>query len=164
MACRGVHFALTADEEQRLLAAVGDDDAVVELIQEEIEERWDADWLQETDKAWDAIHRCLTDGSLSFDATNARHKCILGGRQLYSGADYIISYLAADEVREVADAIGPFGEAELRERYFKIDEDDYGVPVSDQDFEYTWGWFEPLKAFFAKAADAGRSVVFSVDQ
>jgi hypothetical protein len=164
MACRGVHFALTADDVQHLLAAVGDDDAVLEFIQEDIEERWDEDWLQETDKAWDAIHRCLTDGSLSFDAITPRHKCILGGRQMYSGDDYIISFLTSDEVREVAQAIAPFGEAELRDRYFKIDEEDYGVPVSDQDFEYTWGWFEPLKAFFVKAADAGRPVVFSVDQ
>ena len=31
---------------------------------EEIEDRWDRDWLVETDKAWDAIHRCLTGGTL----------------------------------------------------------------------------------------------------
>jgi hypothetical protein len=121
MACRGVHFALSAGEQQRLLAAAGDDDAVLSVILEDIEQRWDNDWLQETDKAWDAIHRCLTDGTLSFESISPFHKCILGGRQLYNA-------------------------------------------LSDEDFGYTWGWFEPLKEFFARAAHARRSVVFTVDQ
>ena len=64
VACRGVYFALTQDEEQRLLQC-GDDDSVLSLIQEDIEARWDADHLLELDKAWDAIHRCLTDGELN---------------------------------------------------------------------------------------------------
>ena len=164
MACRGVHFAITSNDAQRLLALAGDDDAVLELVQEDAEGRWDEDWLQETDKAWDAIHRCLTDGTLTSDASIARHKCILGGRHLYSGDEYIISFLMADEVRDVSEAIAPFGETELRDRYFMIDEAEYGVPLSDEDFEYTWEWFETLKEFFAKAADADRAVVFSVDQ
>jgi len=50
MACRGVFFALTAKDVKRLLAAESDDD-VLEIVEEEIEERWDEDWLQETDKA-----------------------------------------------------------------------------------------------------------------
>ena len=164
MGCRGVHFALTDGDEQRLLSAAGDDDALLDLIQEEIEERGDKEWLQETDKAWDAIHRCLTDGTLSFAPKSARHKCILGGRRMYSGDDYIISYLTADEVREVAEAIAPITETALRERYFKIDESDYDEPVSEEDCGYTWDWFEPLKTFFAKAAAANRAVVFTVDQ
>ncbi len=36
MACRGVHFALTDKREPRLLACAADDDAIVELVQEEI--------------------------------------------------------------------------------------------------------------------------------
>ena len=63
MACRGVHFALTSQEDQRLLAATNDA-AVVEILQEEVEERWNEEWLYETDKAWDAIHRCFVRHSL----------------------------------------------------------------------------------------------------
>jgi hypothetical protein len=33
---------------------------------EEIEETWEEPFVVESDKAWDAIHRCLTDGSLLY--------------------------------------------------------------------------------------------------
>lgn len=56
MACRGVHFAITDEDQAALLDAEGDD-AVRDII-EQIEETWDADNLAEVDKAWDAMHRC----------------------------------------------------------------------------------------------------------
>jgi len=40
------------------------DEKRLDYIQEKIERPWDQEPLLETDKAWDAIHRCLTDGSL----------------------------------------------------------------------------------------------------
>ena len=104
MACRGVFFALTKEEEAKLLAAP-DSDAVVEIITEEIEERWDREWLVEMDKSWDAVHRCLGDGSLRTSQPSLAAKAVLGGRQLSSRADWIISYLTADEVKQVAVAI-----------------------------------------------------------
>ena len=67
MGCRGVHFALTNEEAERLLAAAASGDAV-DYLEEEIEEQWNEDWLVETDKAWDVIHRCLTDGKLKKSA------------------------------------------------------------------------------------------------
>jgi Domain of unknown function (DUF1877) len=36
--------------------------------------------------------------------------------------------------------------------------------LTEDDFEYTWAYFEDLPAFFRKAALAGRSVIFTVDQ
>jgi hypothetical protein len=63
MSARGVHFAVTAEQLAQMLDAVGDDDRVVSIV-EDIEEAWDEDFLAESDKAWDAIHRCLTDGHL----------------------------------------------------------------------------------------------------
>ena len=57
MACRGVHFALTVEEREQLLALVETQGDVIGFIQEDIEEQWDTEWLCETDKAWDAIHR-----------------------------------------------------------------------------------------------------------
>jgi hypothetical protein len=53
MGCRGVHFALIPDETARLESA-RDDDELMAVI-EEIEDRWDRDWLVETDKAWGAV-------------------------------------------------------------------------------------------------------------
>ena len=164
MACRGVHFALSDGDRAKLIQLVETRGDVIGFIQEEIEERWDADWLCETDKAWDAIHRCLTNGTLSADDSTPRHWCILNGSQMYVGSDYIVSFVDKADAQSVADAIEPIAREEFRSKYDAIDPDDYGVPLSDEDFEYTWAYFTELRVFFRKAANANRSVLFSVDQ
>src|SRR4051794_36528891 len=98
MACRGVHFALTTDEMVRVESAP-DDDRVM-AVMGEIEDRWDREWLVETDKAWDAIHRCLTDGTLSHGSTPL-DKCILGEDNRHEGDDYIVNLLGPGEVKDV---------------------------------------------------------------
>jgi hypothetical protein len=170
MACRGVFFALTKEEEAKLLAAPGSD-AVVEIITEEIEERWDRDWLVEMDKSWDAVHRCLGDGSLRTSQPSLTAKAVLGGRQLSSGADWIISYLTAAEVKQVAAAIAPIDQSEFRRRYFGLrkkflwfSRTQYDGPIGEEDFQYSWSNFEEMRLFFSKAAAAHRALVFSVDQ
>ncbi|GMR23537.1 MAG: hypothetical protein BMS9Abin37_1977 [Acidobacteriota bacterium] len=57
----GVFFAITAEQAEALLAAA-DDKQLMEVV-EDIEELWDKENLAECDKAWDAMHRCLTDAS-----------------------------------------------------------------------------------------------------
>ena len=64
MACRGMFFALTDEQEAELMAARND--AEVRAFVHEVEM---SDWVCEpldceTDKAWDAMHRCLSDGTL----------------------------------------------------------------------------------------------------
>ena len=162
MPCRGVHFALTAEESARLLSAAGDD-ALVDVMQEEIEERWDEEWLCETDKAWDAIHRCLSGGGLAPDGSTLS-KVVLGGRQLHGGVDYVVSYLTPDEVRAVARALPTIDEPWMRSRFATLGQHGYDGPGDDVDFAYTWESFQALRAFYERAADAGRPVVFSVDQ
>jgi hypothetical protein len=161
MACRGVHFALTPEEEARLVDGPHDDDELMEAIAE-IENRWDREWLMETDKAWDAIHRCLTDGSLQYGRTPF-HKCILGSDNLYEGDDYLVNYLEPDEVKEVAEAIKGIDKEWMRRKYDAIDPDDYDGELSDEDFEYTWSNFLDVQAFYQKAAKHDRAVVFTVD-
>lgn len=161
MACRGVHFALTPEEAARLDAA-RDDDELMAMI-EEIEDRWDRDWLVETDKAWDAIHRCLTGGTLENGPTPL-HKCILGEVSRHEGEDYIVNLLGPEEVKEVAAAVRDIDEAEMRRNYFALEPEGYGTELSEDDFGYTWENFSDLRAFFEKAARHGRAVVFTVDQ
>jgi len=163
MACRGVFFALTKEEEAKLLAARSSD-AVVEIILEEIEERWDRDWLVEMDKSWDAIHRCLGDGSLRTSQPLLTSKAVLGGRQLSSVADWIVSYLTAKEVKQVADAIAQIDEPQFRRRYFGLkrkflwfDWTEYEGPIGEEDFQYSWSNFEEMRLFFSKAAVAQRA-------
>jgi hypothetical protein len=164
MACRGVHFALTKADADRLLAATSDGE-VLGILQDEIEERWEEDWLFESDKAWDAIHRCLTNGTLDFSAGSYPLKLgVLGGQQLHSGDDYIVSLVTPAETRDVAVELAKVDKPWLMNRYDAIDANEYAAPKTEDDREYTWAYFQGLTQFFRKAADAGRYVVFSVDQ
>jgi len=164
MACRGVHFALDQQDLTRLLNASTDEERL-SIVQEEIEQRWNADHLCETDKAWDAIHRCLTNGTLrSEDSSRPLDLCILGGQSLYSKDNYIIRLIHADEVSHVAQALQRVDDEFMRRRYYKIDPQDYGFPLTEDDCEYTLAYFAGLKSFFRKAAADGRAVIFTVDQ
>lgn len=51
----------------------------------------------------------------------------------------------------------------MRQQYDSLDPDSVGT-LPEDDWEYTWGYFEDLVQFFRKAAKAGRHVVFTVDQ
>lgn len=148
-----------------------DSDTVVEIVTEEIEERWDEAWLQEMDKSWDAIHRCLGDGSLRNAQPALMAKAVLGGRQLSSRSDWVISYLDAAEVKQVAAALPAIDQAEFRRRYFGLkkkflwfDLTEFDGPIDEQDFEYSWSYFEDMRRFFEKAAVSNRATVFAVDQ
>ena len=164
MASRGVHFAITDDERDALLECDDDDD--LEEVVGEIEERWDEAFLFETDKAWDAIHRALTDGTLDTEEegeTDALSLAVLGGRFLNEGDDGFVALVDGADLRRVADALAGVTEAELRRRYFDTPFPDYGEK-SEEDFTYTWASFDGLAAFFARAADAERHVIFTVSQ
>ena len=166
MSCLGVHFAL--DEEQVAALKAAPEDERVEFVQEEIEEGlWSADPSRgaETDKAWDAIHRALTDGDLSYDGGSyPLSHVVLGGEPLYSGEDYIIALKTPEQVRDVAAALKAVTREELRRGYDRIDSAAYQGEICDEDFDYTWSWMGGLIDFFGRAAAAGRSVIFTADQ
>lgn len=164
MAWRGVHFAVDEAMAARLLAA-DNDAALKDIVIEEIEEAWDRDWLYQTDKAWEGIHRALTDGKLEYDnGSYPLNACILGGEQLHDDEDYIVAFVRPEQVAEVAEALKAIDRAALARGYAQIGADDYyGPEPGDDDFDYVWEWFEGLPNFFAKAAAAGRAVIFTVD-
>jgi hypothetical protein len=138
----------------------------------EIEERWDEQWLVETDKAWDAIHRCLGNGKLQSKGANSLECVVLGGRQLHKSSDYIVSFLTADQVRDSYSAISPLTEEWFREKYEALgrkrfgifSSSDYAGPISEDDFQCTWSYFNDVRQFFSRAASANRSTIFTVDQ
>jgi hypothetical protein len=155
----GVHFAITVEQEQLLLDADGDDDAVSEIIGD-LEEEWEDGTLKvDTDKAWDAIHRCLTDGSLDPDAgSRPLPLAVVGGRHLHD--EMYVVHVTADEVCDVAAALRDIDEPWLRARFGDFD-DDYAGAADEQDFEYTWSSFAEVRAFYQRAAAAGRAVIFT---
>jgi hypothetical protein len=163
MPARGVHFAVTPAQEKALLAAKSDR-KLMELV-EEIEEAWEEPFVCETDKAWNAIHRCLTDGTLlCVSGEYPLNHCICGGRQLFRGRDYTVSFVSAEQVKDVARALPKITKAWMRQRYVKIDPEEYDeAEMGDEDFGYTWENFLDLRRFYKKAAETGRAVIFTAD-
>jgi hypothetical protein len=158
----GVHFALDKNQNDRLVTATNDEEVMAAIAQ--IEEAWHKDHVGESDKAWDAIHRCLTDGSLDDEAGEfPLSHVILGGKQLHSEDDYIVALVTAEQAKSVAKALLAVSKESLKSSYSSIDPDDYDGEMSADDFEYTWEWFENVREFYLRASINSRSVIFTVD-
>ena len=166
MGCLGVHFALTEDEATKLRSFRKDADRL-NYLQEELEDSYFSDHpdlMAESDKAWDAMHRSLTNGKLTYDRNGPLSLVVLGGEPLYYKTDYIMSLKTPAEVESVASAIDAVTKEKLRAGYDRILAKDYGFPKSDHDFDYTWDWFQSVAELFKKAAKAKRYVLFSASQ
>lgn len=166
MSCLGVHFALT-DEDAAKLRALATDEERLAFVTEDIEERYfegGKTYVAESDKAWDAMHRALADGELTWDGgTYPLNHTVLGGERLYSGDDYIMILKTPAQVRDVANALDTLTEQDLRRRYDAIDEASYDGDKNDDDFAYTWEWLQSVRTLFRKAAQEGRHVPFTAD-
>jgi hypothetical protein len=105
MGCRGVLFAINQSE-SKILRKIRNDSELVDYIQENIEEKWDEDWLRETDKAWDAIHRCFANGMLElFGGKPPLNSIIFGGEILNTESDYYVSLKKNKIVKQIAKEI-----------------------------------------------------------
>lgn len=178
MGARGLLLAITPEEREGLLAAQSDEERL-DFIQK-IEGRWEENFLAETDSAWDAIHRCLgmfppetpefypndhAKWALPEDHGDYPLKlAILGGRQVTDKEDfYTIRMVDPDAVPDIAEAMQSISRDELRRLYFhhcKGAWPEYG----DEDFEYTFEWFEIVRDFYKRMSGNGRTIVFCVDQ
>jgi hypothetical protein len=167
MSCLGVHFALTA-EDVAALEALEDDQERLAFLQEELEERYlneQKSYAAESDKSWDAMHRALSDGQLSWTGgAYPLNHTVLAGKLLYSEDDYIMSLKTPEQVQAIAAALEGLTEAQFRERYNNIDRKSYDGEVGDEDFEYTWSWLQGVRGLYKTAAAEGRFVLFTADQ
>ena len=172
MGCLGVHFALTKEEEAKLLALPTDAERIFYLIND-IEEAWDEANLVQSEKAWQAIHRVMTEYPREADADppvmiasgygpEGARLAVLGGIQLYAGDDHFISYVPADKVPLVAAAMQEIDEATFRARYIHHVPEEWDEYGEDR-LEYTWEYFCAVRNFYVNAVASGRSVVFTAD-
>lgn len=140
----------------------------IDYVKEVLEERYfdeQPQWVAELGKAWDALHRSLTDGDLAFDNGDfPLNHVILGGEVLCNNENYIIVLKTKEQVAIIADAVSKLSKEELSKKYFLLDPDKYDGSMTADDFDYTWQWFEDSKNFWQKAAEENRSVLFTVDQ
>lgn len=171
MGCLGVHFAVTEDQMRQLLkAAKRGDEALMDFVGE-IEEEWDRQWLQESDKAWDPIHRALTlddTGGGRLDVDEGSYPLcvtVMGGEHLYEGDDYSVVLIRPNQVIDLALALEKVNASWVRARLFSLPRRVFGSRsgIDDDDFDYMWSWFHQFPGFFRRAAAAGRAVIFTVD-
>jgi hypothetical protein len=163
MSTRGVFFAITPQQAARL-QATRDDDSLMSLL-DEIEEAWDADNLAECDKAWDAMHRLLTDGNLAFgNGPEPLRHCVLGPAQLHRGENYIASLVAPAKVKDISAALSGITKPAFDDRYRSIVPPTYAPEYGDEDRDYTWSWFQAVRDLYRKAAERNRFVLFTVGQ
>ena len=167
MSCLGVHFALT-DAEVEKLKSMPDEQDRLEYLTEEIEESYlegDKKFAAESDKSWDAMHRILADGKLTWDGGEyPLNHTVLAGELLYTDDDYIMSLKTPIQVNDIAKAIKIISVDDFRKRYFMIDPDNYGLELTEEDFEYTWEWFQNVRQLYNRAAAENRFVLFTADQ
>jgi hypothetical protein len=163
MACRGYFLALDEPLIAQLLAQDGNDEQLIEVIQEL--DMTSAPDECGVDKAWDGIHRCLTEGKLgSEDGTYPLNAVILGGLPLHQGDGYIVSYNTPAEVREVAAALTDLDLGPFIARYWTLDADEYGVLIDQEGLTYLTYYLKEITAFYQRAAQAGWASVFVADQ
>lgn len=166
MGCLGVHFSLSSDEVERLRTI--DESARVDFVHEVIEQEYFTNQPErkvESDKAWDAMHRVLSDGELTWNGGDyPLNHVVLGGELLYTGSDFIMVLKSPDQVRDVAAALPGVTEDEFRRRYFGLDPNSYGCPLSEIDFAYTWDLFQDVREFWMTAASEERYILFTADQ
>src|SRR5215471_20771347 len=164
MACRGHYYALD-DQQRKHLLSLSQDDRIdyINTLYGELNHRDH----QDVDKAWDAIHRCLTSdatrGSLDPSAGSyPLNRCVLGGLSLYDDDDYVVTLIDPETVVEVAAAVEKVSETWMEAAYHKYCRKlhNYGV----EDCGYTIACFDDLKFFLKRAAQANRAVVFCADQ
>lgn len=158
MTQRGVLFAI--DDETLARLGEAESDAAVLAIVDALEERWDE--VCELDKAWDGLHRILTDGRLTFE--NGRPPlawAILGGTRLLGGDDRIVTAKGADQVIAIDRALRGWDRARAHQAYRKLPREDYG-DLDEEDFAYLWAYFEPMRRFYREAAALERAALFSV--
>lgn len=163
MAQLGVHFAITAAQVKALRAAE-DDDELAELVSE-IEEDDDSVHF-DTDKGWDGLHRCFSDGTLELGGGEPPLSLVFfGGEPLGEGDDAFVLLVTPKQVKQIAAALAAITPEWIRERYHALPFPDYEEgEKSDDDLRYLVSCFAGLPAFFERAAREKRHVIFTVDQ
>jgi hypothetical protein len=163
MTGRGVLFALDPADERQMLA-IPEARARIAWVANVIEERWDVAWLHETDALWFPVHYCL-HGASGFPEPGlpAEARTIFGGLPLGVPGIYSIDYKDADLVRRITTALSMMRDDAVWARAGLVERKDYTGPKDDNLQVAVVDEIHALAAFFAKAAQAGRSVIFTVD-
>jgi uncharacterized protein DUF1877 len=170
VACRGVLYAIGADDAHALLAVAAEAALEREVVDAASEDDRDEASRRALDKAWYGIDCCLHhlvealhDPALAADA----NRCVLGGRPLTDGEDWIVTLWEPAEVRAAVPILAGVTEASVRRAYAAWDAEEtkeYPEYGDEEDFQYIWAYFQEARDLAGEAAGAGRAVLFIADQ
>ena len=163
MVGRGYHIALGREHAKRLFS-LKQDQEILKFLEElkASPEMKKSGRLLDSGTAWDAIHRCLTEGEL--DPTGGDfplNHAVLGGKQLHQGKDFAAVLIRPDMVRFIADALDEIEEADFRQKFSGLSKTSYQQPTGEKDFVQVWIVLQDLQVFFEAAAENMEAVVFT---
>lgn len=188
MSGRGLHLALS-DEEFHTLRLLSEPEQVEHIGNVLETAKFGSDDACETDKSWAYIHAALTgsdpDGPLQFpeprpaqpnsflgalfgkksvavESADARH-AILGCEALLLAEDYYIGLIPASDVLRVSSALQSVSTDDLGQRVRAVHESYKASGSADEAVDYATGWYSGLVAFFSRAANTNKHVIFTVD-
>ena len=166
MSGEGAYIVLKR-EDSRQLNGLTEDEAVRRFTTElrRSKKYQDEGWVLECGTAWNAIHRCLTEGTLDPNAGEfPLNCCVLGGRRLYRGTGFEAVLIRPDIVPHVAMAVRDVKRSDLHERYFKLDPNDYGQQPSEKEFDLIWNTFRQIQQLMDEAGELRAAVLFTVER
>ena len=163
MSCLGGFRAITKEELDKLRSVPRADRVPDYLDEMEQEDSCDLD------KAWDAIHRALTNGKLEFGGKNPPGCWVILGGEVLRGdregeEDYIVTCKNPHQAKRIYQFLQELTEEAFCKLYFAIDPEEYGFELSEEDFEYTWYYLSDSIPFWKNAAEKQLWVLFDVDQ
>lgn len=130
---------------------------------------WDESDLPDldVDKAWEALHQILTGSDYRSDSPLS--KAVFGSippdkQDDYfdneAGGYYGSNYLTASEVAEIAQALSPFSEADLRQKFSNLNLEAVGWGEPE---DYVLPYGVAMLKFYADAARRGSAVLVDID-
>lgn len=164
-------FAMDLAEVARFRAAsasaIDPDGQVGGLLQPWLDRAAELSLHVEMDKAWEPIHRCLTnDHGSTYDfnpkaGSRPLNLCVLGGELLLQDGYRSIALVCPEDVAALATALLALHEDWFRERFFGLPDNQFHE-IDEESFEWTWEHFRLLPPFFSAAAQAGHAVVCTI--
>jgi hypothetical protein len=162
-------FPITQKEAERFLnAATMEGDEAVHLLLEPLLERQGKLPLHvDMDKAWEPIHRCLTEdhtpgGGLDVDGGRyPLNLCVFGGEGLLEEGYRSAWLVRAEQVADLAEEIFKVSRFWFRARFFELPDDQFHE-IDETMFEWAWAHFRDLPPFFLRAARQKAAVICTI--
>lgn len=157
-------FAITLEQTEQFREASRESEQAVSTMLEPLLKKGGA---VQMDKAWEPIHRCLTEdhsprGALDYEAGQyPLDLCVFGGDQLLGDEFRTLSLIDPDAVPYVAEALEDVSKPWMRERFFALPDDQF-YEIDEEMFEWMWEHFLKLLPFFEQAAKDEQAVLCTV--